>query len=124
MSVCSSYGSSTSLPILPMFIMGIVAALLALSMLGTGATVQIATPKPTPDRDETGIDFDAAVREAKSLITDLKPGGEVGYLSKSTGGYIRVGVSRGGKLFVTPGSPASPELKALAERILAALVYP
>lgn len=123
MTACSGY-SSTSLPILPMFLMGLVAALLALSMLGTAATVQVAGPKPTPD-NEAGIDFDAAVREAKSLITDLKPGGEVGYLSRSTSGLIRVGYSRGGKLFVTtPSSFSTPALDAMAKRILAALVYP
>lgn len=122
MSTYSGYSSSPSMPILPVIVFLAVAALVALSMLGGAGTVQLGTPRPTPDRSETGIDFDAAVREAKSVITGLKRG-ETGYLPKSTSGFIRVGYYRSGKLFVTPGSPSNPALDAMAERILAALVY-
>jgi len=125
MSVYSGYESG-GIPMYQKFFMFLAmgtAAMILLSMLGT-ATVQTATPKPTPDSSETGIDFDDALAEAKSLLTDLKPGGELGYLSRSTSGYIRVGYSRGGTLFVTPGSPSNPALDAMAKRILAALIYP
>ena len=118
MSAYSGY--SSNVPILPIFLMFCVAGLVMLSLLG-GTAVQTATPKPTPD-EETGIHFDDAVAEARSLITNLKPG-EQAYLSKSTCGLVRVGYSRGGVLYVTPGRPSHPALDALAERILAALVY-
>jgi len=107
-----------------MFLMGIVAALVVLTLLGSAATVQLGTPRPTPDFDEgTGINFDDAVREAKSLLTNLKPG-QNAPLARSTGGYIRVGYSRVGKVCINTGSPHTPALDAMAERILAALVYP
>ncbi len=120
MSAYNGYGTSSSLPILPAFLLACVTGLLALAMLGGAGTVQLATPKPTPD-EVGGINIDEAVQEARELIPDLKSGGKVGYLWKSAGGYMRVGLSRSGTLFVTPGSPATPALREAAALIAAQL---
>ena len=67
--------------------------------------------------EATGINLDEAAEEARSLIPDLKPGGELGYLSHSTCGHLRVGLSRNGQLFVTGhGNEAQ---RAMAEKIAA-----
>ena len=120
MSVYSSYSSSPSLPIWPIFLMGLVAALLALSTLGGAATVQIATPKQTPDPNRVGgIDINKAVEEAKSVIKDLVPGGDPTYL-RSTGSLLRVYSGWDGQVFII-GHDNAPSLLAAAEKIAAAI---
>jgi len=105
--------------------MGLAAVVLALSMLGSAATVQIATPKPTPER-VGGIDINKAVEEARSVIKDLVPGGDVGYLARSTGGLLRVYMGWKGQIYIV-GHDNAPSLLAAAEKIaeqLGAIVGP
>ena len=116
-----SYSSSTSLPILPIFLMGIIAALLALSTLGTGATVQIASPKQTPDPNRIGgVDIGKAVSEAKDLIPNLTPGDSLAGYLKSTNGLLRVMIDLNGDLLVV-GQGTSANLTLAAEAIAAAI---
>lgn len=118
MSAYSSYGRPT--PILPMFFLMAVAVLVALAMLGGAATVQIATPKQTPDPNRVGgIDIDKAVQEARQLIPNLKQMGDVEYIN-STGGLLRVYRGWEGQLYVV-GHDGAPSLLAAAEKIAAAL---
>ena len=127
MSVCSSYGSSSSLPILPTFLVMASILALALSMLGTGATVQIATPKQTPDPNRVGgIEIDKAVQEARQLIPKLKQMGDVEYINSTGGGLLRVYRGWEGQLYIV-GHDNAPSLLAAAEKIaeqLGAIVGP
>jgi len=119
-----SYSSSPSLPILPIFLMGIVAALFALSTLGTGATVQLAAPKQTPDPNRIGgVDIQQAVAEALSIIPTLMDGGDPGYFA---GGLLRVYLGWEGQIFII-GHDGAPGLLAAANAIaeqIGAIVVP
>ena len=80
----------------------------------SGAAVQVApkptppqvAPQPTPDLDELpneefgGIDVQKAAEEAREVIPNLKPGGEMAPLAQTTDGMLRVGRSIQGQLFV------------------------
>jgi len=109
---------------LPIFLLGLVAAVLALSMLGSVATVQIAAPKQTPDPNRIGgIDIQQAVAEALSLIPTLMDGGDPGYFA---GGLLRIYKGWEGQLYVI-GHDGAPGLLAAATAIaeqIGAIVAP
>ena len=118
MTACSSYGTSSSLPILPIFLVVASIVALALSMLGTGATVQITAPKPTPDPNKIGgVDIQRAVAEALSIIPTLADGGDPGYIA---GGLLRVYLGWDGQIFII-GHDGAPGLLAAAEKIAVAI---
>jgi len=104
--------------------MGIVAALFALSTLGTGATVQLAAPKQTPDPNRIGgVDIQQAVAEALSIIPTLMDGGDPGYFA---GGLLRVYLGWEGQIFII-GHDGAPGLLAAANAIaeqIGAIVVP
>jgi hypothetical protein len=60
------------------------------------------------------------VDEAKRTVPSLKAGGEVGYLSSSTGGHLRVGLSHSGEPYVV-GAGDSEWLARIAAEIEARL---
>ena len=115
MTTYSRYGSG-GIPmwqVIFLFLITCGAVVILLSMMG-GAAVQVA-PNPTPDRRVGGIDIDKAVEEAKLVIKDLVPGGDLGYLS-SAGGFLRVALEKDG-IFYVYGHNNSPGLLAAAEKI-------
>lgn len=100
-----------------MCILGIVGLGIAGMLMGTAGIMQAGTPRQTPGPNRIGgIDIDDAVEEARSVIRDLVPGGEVGYLTRSTGGLLRVCIGREGALFIV-GHNDAPSLLAAAEKI-------
>ena len=78
----------------------------------------VSNPTPQP----SGLDEDdlktveKAVKEAQEVIPNLKPGGEVGYLGRSTSGLLRLLLTKDGRLFVV-GAGNSAWLQKIAAEI-------
>lgn len=104
MTTYGSYGRGSSMlsPYILMFALVAVAACCMILLLEAGKE-PIETPRPVynePSEYTEGVNIDEAVEEARSLLPNLVAGGEKEYLTKTTGGLLRVLKDRNGEVFV------------------------